>query len=448
MTANPPPLALKADSLENIAEPFDGDWLGGRAALARRLTGYVDRLRCGAVLAIDAPWGEGKTWFARHWVAQLRKDGHRVGLIDAFQQDYVEDPFLLLAAEIRHLCKANQPMAKKMTERAVAVAKVVMPQVTKLAINAAVKLAGTSDAVEKFQEQIEAVGEKGADAAQAWIKKRIEQYDTERETVQAFRQELEAFAQADARPVIIVIDELDRCRPAFAVRLVERIKHFFDVPNLVFVLVMNRDQLEKAIKGVYGAETDAAAYLGKFLNLSLSLPKERSLDVSGPVHPAASFAHATLKRYGYEAQAGRYNDCLCTCAVALDLSLRDIERVCALLFLSESSSDRDDLRVFLAALKIKHPAIFNGLRAFDDVGTNACLALLRAAYARFDGMERGDWSADFCRSLIGLFDRDLSPEEANWQRENSLYQSDYRRQPEALRKAISRVIAKLELDVK
>ncbi|WP_354688160.1 KAP family P-loop NTPase fold protein [Cupriavidus plantarum] len=89
------------------------------------------------------------------------------------------------------------------------------------------------------------------------------------------------------------VDELDRCRPAFAVALLERIKHFFEVPNLVFVLVMNRKQLEGAIQGVYGAQTNASDYLGKFLHLALRLPKERTSETHSESQ-AARFARSTL----------------------------------------------------------------------------------------------------------------------------------------------------------
>ena len=82
-------------SLQRIAivgdNAFDGDKLG-RKELGERLTGYIDRLREGSVLAIDAPWGEGKTWFGRNWAKHLKEKEHKVVFIDAFEQDYMEDP--------------------------------------------------------------------------------------------------------------------------------------------------------------------------------------------------------------------------------------------------------------------------------------------------------------------------------------------------------------------
>ena len=56
------------------------------------------------------------------------------------------------------------------------------------------------------------------------------------------------FQEIDEQPLIFIIDELDRCRPTFAIELLERVKHIFDVPNMVFVLGINRDELCKSLR--------------------------------------------------------------------------------------------------------------------------------------------------------------------------------------------------------
>ncbi len=71
-------------------------------------------------------------------------------------------------------------------------------------------------------------------------------------------------------PLVFIIDELDRCRPTFAIELLERVKHIFDVPNLVFVFGVNRDELCSALQSVYG-EIDAAVYLRRFFDMGFTL---------------------------------------------------------------------------------------------------------------------------------------------------------------------------------
>src|SRR5262245_54195925 len=91
------PLAMQRK--RHDASPFSGD-LCERKGTADRLTDLVNRLPEGGVIAIDAGWGEGKSWFARNWNASLKKQGVRTIYLDAFESDYVEDPFLLVTAEL------------------------------------------------------------------------------------------------------------------------------------------------------------------------------------------------------------------------------------------------------------------------------------------------------------------------------------------------------------
>ena len=71
------------------------------------------------------------------------------------------------------------------------------------------------------------------------------------------------------------MDELDRCKPEFSIKLIERIKHFFDIPNIVFILSTNKSQLEESINSFYGFRS-ANSYLEKFIDLNIKFPKRES----------------------------------------------------------------------------------------------------------------------------------------------------------------------------
>lgn len=92
------------------------------------------------------------------------------------------------------------------------------------------------DAVDNVAENI---GEKVTEA----IQNKIDSYEEEKQSLIAFKHTLSELAASLDRPLVFIIDELDRCRPDFAIRLIERIKHFFDIPKIVFVLVMHKDNL-------------------------------------------------------------------------------------------------------------------------------------------------------------------------------------------------------------
>lgn len=76
----------------------------------------------------------------------------------------------------------------------------------------------------------------------------------------------------DTYSLVIFIDELDRCSPAYAVRFLERVKHFFDCPKVKFVFATNLRQLGAAIQNFYGANFDSTKYLNKFFDLPVELP--------------------------------------------------------------------------------------------------------------------------------------------------------------------------------
>jgi hypothetical protein len=66
--------------------------------------------------------------------------------------------------------------------------------------------------------------------------------------------------------LFVLVDELDRCRPPYAIALLERIKHLFDIDNVVFVVATDTKQLGHAIGAVYGGGFNSTRYLGRFFN--------------------------------------------------------------------------------------------------------------------------------------------------------------------------------------
>lgn len=76
-----------------------------------------------------------------------------------------------------------------------------------------------------------------------------------------------------AEQLIIFVDELDRCRPSYAVQLLERIEHYFINDRITFVFSVNLEQLQHTIKNFYGNDFDACRYLDRFFDLRVSLPQ-------------------------------------------------------------------------------------------------------------------------------------------------------------------------------
>lgn len=75
------------------------------------------------------------------------------------------------------------------------------------------------------------------------------------------------------KKIIIMVDELDRCKPTFAIELLEVIKHLFDVENMVFIFALDIKQLSYSVQSVYGTGIDSTGYLCRFFDYISKLPK-------------------------------------------------------------------------------------------------------------------------------------------------------------------------------
>lgn len=245
-------------------------------AILNLVTRSTDEL----VISLDGKWGEGKTTFVKMWQGHLKEKGIPSIYIDAFQNDYTEDAFISIASAITSYVDQHSAESEKSTEfkdKAKKVGVRLLTWTAKIGIKAA-----TLGIIK--ESDIQALTEIGSDVAAATsetiadlVKERLNSHSKETEVIQSFRESLSdlpaSLMNNSSGRLVIVIDELDRCKPTFAVEILEKIKHLFSVKNVVFLLVMNKQQLEEAIKSVYGAKIDAHTYLQKFINVETSIPK-------------------------------------------------------------------------------------------------------------------------------------------------------------------------------
>jgi len=350
---------------------FDNDAFN-RKELADKLTTYLERLRDGAVIAIDAPWGEGKSWFGRNWAMKLESDEYKVIYIDAFEQDYVEDPFMLITSEILDTIKDENKLKEELKKGAIAVGKALLPVAGKAIVNVVGKvLLASPDLTGEVQEAITGGTASIVEMSNEFIKENLESYGQDKLAMSEFKTKLTEYAKVQEKPIIIFVDELDRCKPTFAVNLVERIKHLFDVPNVVFVLLLNRDQLEKAVRGTYGSETDASQYLSKFVNFFFMLPKVYKSGHTSEDR-IEQFIKTTMGKYNFKPD--EYNEYfirnLKSWIPYFRLSLRDIEKTIAMYAFAYPLHDHTWFMVYFIILKVKKPTLFNQLVTGSIVAHN------------------------------------------------------------------------------
>src|ERR1700722_15636657 len=271
------------------SEPWAGDALGRRADgefLASFLVKKIaERRRLGLprtfVLNIDAVCGQGKTYFLTNFQRTLQAVGHPVAYVNAWTDDYADDPLISVMVAIEASLKKHSKLKKTGSSLTEIGAQVVAAGAKGALKQAATKYLGegatthisdligsaTSDLAKASGEEIgKALGE----IYDAEGKALLEKFHRAQKSIAEFKQGLSKLIDKIGKdckpPLFILIDELDRCKPTYAVTLLERVKHIFDVNDVVFVMATDTGQPYHSVMALYGADFDAPRYLLRFFD--------------------------------------------------------------------------------------------------------------------------------------------------------------------------------------
>lgn len=376
MRIHPPKLVIDPQ------KPYSNDLLRNRQKFGDNLSKLLRRMDPleNLVVLIDAPWGAGKSTFLDMWQADLLREGQsfeskpvspvEIIRFDAFAADHHEDPFVAFSGEVMAFLKTHRAATYKgKADDFLKKAAAVAAKLAKPTFGAVLKTA-TAGAMddETFKALLE-IGEAGADQIAAALEKRIEAYGKERESLSAFKNALAEVAAAvrseQQFPLVIVVDELDRCRPDFALKLLERIKHLFEVPGVVFALFAHKAQLEEMVRHTYGREVDANAYLHKFVHIVAHLPEDGKKTLrhgdSAQYSTSLSSHYGLFLGYGRQVLPNIYSAFI----HRFDLTLREVERTSAMLSVYNSMYEisghvlgRDSMTLLLAVIKIKRQDLY------------------------------------------------------------------------------------------
>ena len=368
-------------SKDVLSCPWEQDLLGYKK-LGTSFTTLLQTVGDSKVISIEAGFGHGKTFFRKAWAQQLRDAGEIVVELDAQRSDRSGDPVVtFLGALLERVpegakTKANFREAGKKYAGVAArtVARAVLRHGADELIGLVSKEAGElAEGKVQLQEVVDQVEEEMSKTASRII---ATQLATEKainselpEQIDALRNELTKDVEHDR--VIILVDELDRCHPEYAISLLETMKHVFDRPGFVFCFLVNADYLERVAQHRFGAHDRGEQYLDKFVDLRLRLvasPSDRAqatktlaqsqLDVGTPFGDAKAFSATAAAEL-----AGKIVE-------ESDFSMRQVKRTLdrvevALRCYPEKPLDRP-LLVFLA-----FKTLFPGLK--DDLLPRAAL---------------------------------------------------------------------------
>lgn len=269
------------------------DDLLGFSEIASTFTKLVQSLSAeeqGAkVISIEAGFGRGKTFFRENWARSLRAAGEVVVEIDARQSDHSGDPVVtfigaLVGAlgkdEETGLDKAKRAGLKYSGVAARVIAKAVLRQGAEDLIEAVEGRISGNDDSEILKSAVEGFGNGMSKLAGELIAAQLGAEKARKEMPAQLDALRLALTGGDtAGRVVVLIDELDRCHPDYAITLLEAMKLVFDRPGYVFVLMVNSEHLERVAAhrfvGWHKEEQDRTAqepYLEKFVDMRLKLP--------------------------------------------------------------------------------------------------------------------------------------------------------------------------------
>lgn len=261
-----------------------------RARYAFFLTNYLNNQKTDKsyVLNIDSGWGTGKSFFLKRWIYDLKKK-HPVIYIDAWKNDHTNSPLASVTSsiitqlrdltdkkELGALSKIQTLTSKLINDIAPIVAGGAVKKLTGIDLSE-LKLNDSPDQTSLIDSNtLDKVAQKVTASLISDHEKRASSIlsikKTMREWIGAVIGQNNEVKCTLEYPTFIIIDELDRCRPNYAVETLEVVKHIFDIPQVVFVIATDTGQLQHAIKAVYGQGFDASTYLSRFFNARFTLP--------------------------------------------------------------------------------------------------------------------------------------------------------------------------------
>ena len=250
-----------AEEAINEKNPWSDDKLKRQEA-AQNLTNLLENQEDALTISLIGEWGSGKTFMLKRWQQQLKNDGYFANYFNAWEDDFLTNPFVAIIGQLwKELCTSSlKELCQTVKDAAIPFLKHAG---VSLLNNGFEKLTGTNLAA-ITEEELKTASESAFDEYVSLI--------GYREDLKRRLQDLaDSIFIQNGKPLIFIIDELDRCRPTFAIEVLERIKHLFHIKHIIFVLGIDRKQLGKSIQAVYG-EIDVENYLHRFIDLDFSIP--------------------------------------------------------------------------------------------------------------------------------------------------------------------------------
>lgn len=378
----------------DISALNDDDLLGLKD-FAKRLEKFIDTehdfVEGGLVVALSSKFGSGKSTFLKMWKSSLEEPESRTKRmiipLNAWESDYSGDPlFSIISALAETLKNSNQN-----TNRLIEAAKDVGWFTTAIASQFVSHFTGINPVVAG-----ETASKKKAEREDSIISMdAFTIHERRKAAMKSLKHAISEIVSSDNPKVLFLVDELDRCRPDYAITYLETIKHLFDIKGAVFILAADRQQLESSAKTAFGLDLDFEEYYRKFVHREVMLPP---IQEKGYSKLAYKYVNDYLVRQGsrfcyMKLDSGRIND-IAEIIAKLKLTPRQIQEVFRILGHILETTEKNAGTIYsnlalgsiaMAAFKVGAPEVFRLL------GTGQMNSTEAIQYLRSIKFEDPEW---------------------------------------------------------
>lgn len=263
---------LEKEDLEKYKGKEFIDCMPGAAIFAECLKTTILTKPTPYVLRLEDNFGMGKTHFSTRFAYFLQNSDIDAIYFSAWENDYIEQPFVSFSTEIIKYFQhrsINAKLKAHLKNVSKSIYQLILNLLKSTTISATADVKGVG-----IQAGCSVDLDKGIGAIENFVQSFIKNDDD----LINFKKILKGFVESlPNKKLVIIVDELDRCRPDYAMKTLEIIKHFFDVEGLFIIIPTNERSLQKCVQALYGIneisnqDNENECYFNKFFNDKLKL---------------------------------------------------------------------------------------------------------------------------------------------------------------------------------
>lgn len=271
-------LVVTEDENESESESiYEKDLLSRKVFVDKMIevTEIIATNRKNVCYALNGAWGVGKSFVLDLFEEYVKNEqseetaSNKYFLFhyNCWEYDYYEEPLVAIVSSMLDEIEKQEKLFSSQ-------AKYLIKSALKI-IGKGLLAKGNEFVEEKTGINLEEVAAAVKDANDARIKELEEnqKFDSNfnfKKALNAMKETVKSISKE--KTLIFVVDELDRCLPEYAIKVLERLHHLFDnVPNVQMIIAVDKKQFEYTVKNIYGNDTDVDKYLAKFINFEMSL---------------------------------------------------------------------------------------------------------------------------------------------------------------------------------